>query len=288
MVTESRVVVEDQNVRVNHTRTRRRRVLRSLREVGMGIFYPLVSLAAVVIAWKLVQVGMDTKTYLLPSPELVGETAFDRRELLWEHMLVTLKEVLYGFAMAVAVAIPLAVVMASSRIIEKLLYPVLVASQGIPKSALAPIFVIWLGFGDWPKIVIAMLISFFPIVVATFVGLRSVKPEMIDLGRSIGLNSLQMLVKIRFPSALPSVFGGLKVGISLAVVGAIVGEFVAADSGLGYLLILTTGQLRTELMFAALIYLSVMGVILFSIVDLVERLVIPWYHEQQKDLHIGG
>jgi NitT/TauT family transport system permease protein len=190
--------------------------------------------------------------------------------------------------MAVGVAIPLAVLMASWRVIEKLLYPILVASQGIPKSALAPIFVIWLGFGIMPKIVIAMLIAFFPIVVATFVGLRSVRPEMIDLGRSMGLNWLQMLIKIQFPSALPSVFGGLKVGISLAVVGAIVGEFVAADSGLGYLLILTTGQLRTELMFAALIYLSVMGVVLFSIIDFIERLVIPWYHEQQKGLHIGG
>jgi NitT/TauT family transport system permease protein len=252
-----------------------------LRRGSSNLIYALISLGLMVGIWKAIQVGFHMAPYLLPAPETVASVAVSEHNLLLEHMFVTLREVVYGFGLAVLVGVPLAVVMATWKPLELLLYPALVASQGVPKSALAPILVIWLGFGIMPKVVMAVLIAFFPIVVSTFVGLKGIQPEMVDLGRTIGLSRLAMLRKIMFPNALPSVFGGLKVAITLAVVGAVVGEFVAAEAGLGYLLIVTTAQVRTDLMFAALTYVAVMGIVLFLAVDLLERLAIPWYAERQ-------
>src|SRR5262249_38490107 len=154
----------------------------------------------------------------------------------------------------------------SLRWIEKSVYPLLVVSQAVPKVAIAPILLVWLGFGMETKIVIAVLIAFFPIVISTVVGLKGVASEMHDLGNSMGLSSLDMFQKIRLPHAMPSMFGGIKVSATFAVVGAVVGEFVGADKGLGYLMLFSSGQMQTDLMFADVIVLGALGVLLFAVV----------------------
>jgi NitT/TauT family transport system permease protein len=153
--------------------------------------------------------------------------------------------------------------------------PLLVSSQAMPKVAVAPLFLVWFGFGLLPKVLIAFLIAFFPIVISTVVGLAAIEQEKIHLARSMGLGTVATFFKIRLPSALPSVFGGLKISITLAVVGAVVGEFVGGDAGLGYLLMVANGNIDTPLLFAGLIALTVQGVALYFLVELAERLAIP-------------
>jgi NitT/TauT family transport system permease protein len=153
--------------------------------------------------------------------------------------------------------------------------PLIVSSQAMPKVAVAPLLLVWFGFGLLPKVLIAFLIAFFPVVISTAVGLASIEPEKIQLARSMGFGPSATFFKIRLPNALPSVFGGLKISITLAVVGAVVGEFVGGDAGLGYLLTVANGSMDTPLLFAGLVALTVLGVVLYLIVELAERLVVP-------------
>ncbi|MBI3078619.1 MAG: ABC transporter permease, partial [Deltaproteobacteria bacterium] len=160
--------------------------------------------------------------------------------------------------------------------VELVLRPYLVASQTTPIIVLAPLFLVWFGFGILSKVVVSFLIAFFPIVIDTVVGMRSVEPEMLHLARSLGARPLQVFAKFRFPKALPNIFGGLKVGITLAVVGAIVGEFIGANAGLGYLQLQANSNLDTTLLFSTIVVLSVMGVALFAVISALERVVIRW------------
>lgn len=201
--------------------------------------------------------------------------------MLWQHSLVTINEVVLGFALSVVVGVPLAVLIVASRFLDRILYPYLVASQAVPKIALAPLFVVWVGFGTLPKVLMAFLISFFPVVVDTIVGLRSMDSEMLHLVRSMGARPVGSFMKARLPNALPNIFGGLKIAITLAVVGAVAAEFVGADAGLGYLLVVATGMLDTTLLFSSLVVLSAIGIILFALVTQVERMTIPWHVSQE-------
>lgn len=228
------------------------------------------------VAWQVAVIALEIPSYLVPAPVAVLETAITRWETLLDNSWVTIKEILMGFALSVAVGIPLAILIVYSRFLERMMYPLLVATQAIPKIAIAPLFIVWVGFGMTPKVLMAFLISFFPVVIDTIVGLRSIQPEMIHLSRAMGASPLTAFVKVRLPNALPNIFGGLKIAISLAVVGAVAAEFVGADSGLGYLLVIATGLLDTELLFAALIILSLIGIVLFGVVAIVERLMCPW------------
>ena len=172
---------------------------------------------------------------------------------------------------------------AYSKLVESFVYPLLVFSQSIPKIAVAPLFVVWFGFGIVPKVIAAFLLGFFPVVVSTVMGFKSVEQDMVDLARSMGSTRLQMFFKISLPQALPAIFSGMKVSITLAVVGAVVGEFVGSNSGIGYLLQKANGNFDLPLMFAALVVLSMIGVILFVVIDVVERLMIPWHASQRND-----
>jgi NitT/TauT family transport system permease protein len=194
--------------------------------------------------------------------------------IVWEIVA----EILAGFALAVAVAVavPLAMVIVWSPLIERGVYPLLVASQAVPKIAVAPLLIFWAGLGLFPKVLVAFAISFFPVVIDTVVGLRAVEPEMLHLARSMGAGERRIFFKIRFPSALPSVFAGLKVAVTLAVVGAIVGEFIQADRGLGYVLQQATSVIDTRLAFATIFILAVIGIVLFLAVEAVERRLTPW------------
>jgi NitT/TauT family transport system permease protein len=215
--------------------------------------------------------------YLLPAPQDVAARVVKEWPLLMRNGAYTLQSVLTGFLASVLIGVPLAFGIVLSRRIERIAMPFLVMSQTIPKVAIAPILVVWLGFGILPKIAIVFLISFFPIVVSTVVGLKNVENDMVDLVRSMGAGTLKIMLRVRGPSALPQMFAGFKIAICLAVVGAIVGEFVGSDKGLGYLLLTSTGSLDGTLVWAALFVLIAMGMILFALVTKLERLTIPWH-----------
>jgi NitT/TauT family transport system permease protein len=236
---------------------------------------PLALVVAIVL-WQVVLVAFDVPGYLVPTPvEVRGSLTANWAPLLG-HTWVTLAESLIGFGLSVAIGVPLAMLIVSSRVLERILYPLLVASQAVPKVALAPLLVVWMGYGVGPKVVVALLIAFFPVVVNTATGLSAVQSEMIMLVRSMGASRWDVFRKIRFPTAVPSVLAGFKVAIALAVVGAVVGEFVGSRSGLGYYLLVATGNFDTPLVFACIVVLTILGVVLFYAVSGAGRLLGRW------------
>ncbi|MBO0753524.1 MAG: ABC transporter permease, partial [Bradyrhizobiaceae bacterium] len=197
----------------------------------------------------------------------------------WRDLLangwITLLESAAGLFLSIVVAVPLGIAIVYSPLVERILYPFLIASQAVPKVALAPILVVWFGFGLLPKVLIAFFIAFFPIVVNTVAGMSRTPADMIHLMRSLGASSPQILLRVQLPSASPFIFAGIKVAAAFAVVGAIVGEFIAANGGLGYLQLVADNNLQIPLLFATLVVLSVMGIALFYFVALVEMLILP-------------
>jgi NitT/TauT family transport system permease protein len=204
--------------------------------------------------------------------------------LLSRHTFVTVYETVIGFVLSVLLGIIAAVAIVYSPTIEKTLYPILLFAQVIPKIAIAPLFVVWLGFGIAPKILVAVLIAFFPVVISGVAGLRSVDPELLDLSATMGANAWKVFRKIRFPASLPHLFSGVKVAATLAVVGAVVGEFVGANEGLGYILLIANGNLDSPLLFAGLIVMSLIGIVLFGVIEVAEQLLLPWHASRRRDL----
>ena len=238
---------------------------------------PFVGLAALLLLWALITTVFKIPDYLLPSPIAVIRRAVLEWRILFSQTSYTLIEIVAGFLGSILIGVPMAFAVVLSRPVERVVLPMVVASQAIPKVAIAPILVVWLGFGLFPKIAISFLIAFFPILVSTIAGLKSVETEMINLVRSMGASTMKIMLRVRLPSALPQIFSGLKVAIALSVVGAIVGEFVGADRGLGFLLLTATGALDGTLVWAALLVLIGLGILLFQIVVAVERVAIRWH-----------
>lgn len=246
-------------------------------------FRPFLLILVLLVLWDGAIRLFKIPPYLIPTPlDVVGQ--------LWKEWPTLIKEsapttwaTLGGFALSVLIGVPVAMSIAYSKLVESFVYPLLVFSQSIPKIAVAPLFVVWFGFGIVPKVIAAFLLGFFPVVVSTVMGFKSVEQDMVDLARSMGSTRLQMFFKISLPQALPAIFSGMKVSITLAVVGAVVGEFVGSNSGIGYLLQKANGNFDLPLMFAALVVLSMIGVILFVVIDVVERLMIPWHASQRND-----
>ena len=236
----------------------------------------LAVFAAIFALWEIAVRALGIPDYILPSPSVIIVKIISAWQLLLVSASVTLQEILLGFGLSVLIAIPLAIAVVYSGIFERVAFPFMVSLQTIPKVALAPILVMWLGYGIMPKVMVAFLISFFPIVINSVIGMRSAEREMIYLVQSMGAGELTTFLKIRLPKALPSIFGGLKVGMGQAVVGATVGEFIAAEHGLGYLQLISQVRLDTPLLFAAVVVLSLLGVLLFNAVAWVERLALPW------------
>jgi NitT/TauT family transport system permease protein len=247
---------------------------------------PLAFAVVVVVVWEFGVRLAQVPAYLLPPPTAIFASLVNDWKVIYLNIFPTLIAILGGFALSVVIGIPLATIIVFSRFAERVLYPPMIASQAIPKVAIAPLFVVWMGFGVLPRVWIAFLIAFFPVVIDTVIGLRSVPPEMLQLGRSMGGGSLRVFLKLRLPNALPNIFAGLKVAIALAVVGAITGEFVGSQSGLGYLLTSASGQMDTALVFAVLVTISVIAMLLFMIIEAVEKLVIPW-HSSMRSRHVG-
>ncbi|MEN9763262.1 MAG: hypothetical protein RI906_3088 [Pseudomonadota bacterium] len=251
---------------------RRRRAAALWREVGVPVLVTLVFF----LIWELACRVFSIPEYLLPSPSEIWSGTFAIAGSVAGHSAATLKTVLLGFVVSIAISLPLAVVLTSSPSLASAVYPFLVWTQSIPKVALAPILVVMLGANELPRVVITVLVAFFPLVISIATGLMSVPPELIELGRACRASKWRELVKIRLPFAVPFIFAGLKVAIALAVVGAVVAEFVNADAGLGFLIQTSTAFFKVPVAFGALIILSLMGVILFQIVVLVERIFFPW------------
>ncbi|MDP9468338.1 MAG: ABC transporter permease [Chloroflexota bacterium] len=234
----------------------------------------LVSLAAFLLAWKLLTVVTGTPDYILPAPEVVAERALRAigSGILWEHTAVTLSEILLGFALGAVSAVALGTALGKSVIIERVLSPYIVAAQSVPILALAPLLDIWFGGGLLARVLVCALIVFFPIAIATMVGIRSSDPLLAEMFRSLGATPGQLTGRLEIPSALPVIFGGLRVGVTLAVIGAVVAEWAGASSGLGVLInIADQGLFDTPLMFVALATLAVIGITLHGLVVVAER-----------------
>lgn len=237
--------------------------------------------AAIVVAvfgaWEAGVSVFRVPPFILPPPSQILWHLVTARGLLLEHTWITMSEVVVGFLLSVAVGVPLAIGIVYSRIFEKVAYTFIVPLQTIPKVALAPLVVLWFGYGLLPKVLVACLISFFPIVIASVVGFRAIEQEMLYLARSLDASEWQVFLKFRLPRALPNIFGGFKVGIGQAVVGAVVGEFIAAERGLGYLQIVSSSKLETTLLFGAVAVISLVGLALFGALAVLERLAMPWH-----------
>jgi NitT/TauT family transport system permease protein len=238
---------------------------------------PLAGVLVFLAIWELTVALLKVPAYLLPPPSEIIRVFVDEFAKLAFHGWVTLYEMLLGYALAVGIAIPLAIAITSSERFDRFTMPTLLFFQVVPKVAIAPLFLVWFGVGALPKVLVAFLISFFPIVIDAAVGLRSMSAEMRDLARSMGASRLQVFAQFRLPTSLPYLFSGLKVAATLAVAGAVVGEFVGADKGLGYLLLVTNSNLETALMFAALFALTFIGLAFFYAVEFLEALLIPWH-----------
>ena len=239
-----------------------------------GIGTALLSLAGFLLAWKLITVLTGTPDYILPAPEVVAERAARAigSGLLWEHTAVTLSEILLGFAVGAATAIGVGVALGKSVVVERVLSPYIVAAQSVPILALAPLLDIWFGGGLLARVLICALIVFFPIAIATMVGIRAADPLLNEMLRSLGATPAQLTARLEIPSALPVLFGGLRVGVTLAVIGAVVAEWAGASSGLGVLInIANQGLFDTPLMFVALATLAVIGITLHGLVVIAER-----------------
>lgn len=254
-----------------------RRLFMSDNEVRDIIAVILASL----VLWEVAVRVIAPSPLILPSPSGIALAFWETPVVFLRHLGFTLLTTVVGFAAAVVLGVLLAVGIVYSRFLERTVYTLLVALNSIPKVALAPLFVIWMGTGTEPKIAIALMLALFPIVIDMVLGLRSVDPDMLALARVSKASPLAVLFKIRFPCALPSLFAGMKVAISFALVGAIVGEFVAGSKGLGFQILIAQGQFDTVRVFVSLVLLGVVGTLLFFLVDYAERLLLPWHVSQR-------
>ncbi len=241
-----------------------------------GWLAPAGLILGLLVIWESVVRWRDVPRWLLPPPSVVAITLFEERSLLWQHSLATLSAVLVGFVLAISAGVLLAIAVDLSPLLDRAVYPLIVASQTIPVPALAPLLLIWFGYGLLPKVLVTALIAFFPIVVNTVEGLRSPDPEVIAMMRTFGANRWTRFRMIKLPAAMPYLFTGARIGAAVAVIGAVFGELVGAQAGLGYLLTRAMAQFQTERVVAAIFLLSLMGLGLFGLVGLLERLLLPW------------
>src|SRR5215831_100351 len=245
---------------------------------------PVLFLLLLIVGWDVAIRVFHIPPYQVPAPKDVIATLWEEWPKLLAEAWPTTLATVWGFLLSAAFGIPAAMLIAGSRTVESYVYPLLVFSQSVPKIAIAPLFVVWFGFGIIPKVISAFLLGFFPVVVSAVQGFKSVDPDMVDLARAMQGSRFQVFRAVNLPHALPAIFSGLKVSVTLAVVGAVVGEFVGSNSGIGYVLQRSIGTFDLPTMFAALVILALLGVILFWIVDRIERLIIPWHVSQREDV----
>ena len=237
---------------------------------------PLLGLAGVIGLWWLVTVVFRIEKFLLPGPLDVVDAYAAQQGFLLEQAWVTLLESVQGFALALVVGVPVALLIVSSTLLERMIYPLLLAVNAVPKIAIAPLLLVWLGFGTLPKVIMVFLVCFFPIVISTAAGMQSTPAELVELLRSLVASRRQEFCTLRLRHATPQIFVGAKVAISLAVIGAVIAEFVGAGAGLGYVIVQSGAGADTALAFAAMTLLAIMSIVLFYGIVLLERIVLPW------------
>ncbi len=233
-------------------------------------------LVLLVVGWEVAVAAFDVAPYLLPAPSGVWTAFLETRELLPAHLRTTVGEALLGLALAAVAGVTLAAIIAGSSFARRAVYPVVVVSQNVPLIVLAPLLVIWFGFGMAPKVLVVALAGFFPIAVNTVDGLRGADREMVELVRSMGASRLQVLRTVLIPSAIPSFFAGLKISAAYAVIGAVIGEWVGASSGLGLFITRSQTAFRVDRVFVAIVLIAALSIALFTAVHLAERLAMPW------------
>ncbi|MEA2161854.1 MAG: putative hydroxymethylpyrimidine transport system permease protein [Solirubrobacteraceae bacterium] len=245
---------------------------------------PLALLATLLGAWELyVDLG-GVDGVILSAPHQIAQAIADDRSLLWSNFLVTFQEVIFGIAVAAVVGVALAVVIHLSASLRGAAYPLVVASQTIPVVLLAPLLMLWFGFGILPKVIVVALVSFFSIVVTTLDGLAGVDPQLLKLMRTFDASRWRTLRSVEFPAALPGVFTGTKIAVAVAVIGAVIGEMTGgSNAGLGYLFLLSINQLLTPRAYAAVVILSIFAIALFALLTLAERLALPWAYEPRGE-----
>jgi NitT/TauT family transport system permease protein len=254
--------------------------VRTARRLLGETLIPAATLLAALLAWEIATRAFRIPRFIMPAPSAILGEGWEWRYRFIGHTWVTLYETLGGFALSMAVGVPLAVLIVYSPTLRAAIYPLVILAQSVPKIAIAPVLLLVLGYGEVPKMVVAFLVAFFPVVVDTATGLAATPPELLDLSRSYRASAFKTFMKVRLPMALPFIFAGAKVAITLSVIGAVVGEFVGSDRGLGYVILSSTSYWKTEVAFSAMILLSLMAIVLFAAVSLVERFVCPWLNPQ--------
>jgi ABC-type nitrate/sulfonate/bicarbonate transport system permease component len=249
---------------------------------GIQWVIPGALLFAGALLWEILVRVRDTPAWLLPPPSAIGQSLVDDRSMLLEHTLATAQAALIGFGIAFLIGVGSAIAITSTRVLERSLYPVIIATNAIPVIAIAPLLLIWFGYGLTPKIIVVALICFFPIAVNTIDGLRSVDREMVNLLRSLGAGRWATFRLVRFPSSLPYLFSGTRIAAAVSVIGALVAEWVGSSQGLGYLMIRSASQFLTDRVFAAIFIAALLGIAMFVAIGLLERWLLPWRRLEQE------
>lgn len=244
--------------------------------MAADIAQPIAAIVAFLLLWELVCRVFNVPAFLVPAPSAIWTATWKLIGQVSVHALATTQTTLLGFFASIIVSLPLAVLLTASPMIANAIYPLLVLTQSIPKVALAPILVVIFGTNEMPRVVVTFLVAFFPLVLSIVAGITSVPPELIELGRACRASRWRELWRIRLPYAVPFIFSGLKAAITLSVVGAVVGEFVNADKGLGYLIVTSTAFFQVPLAWGALVLLSLIGIVLFQAVVIIEQVFFPW------------
>jgi len=247
-----------------------------LSRVWLNAALPALGAALAIGLWWLLTTVLKIDPFYVPSPPDVVDSFLRTPQYLLEETWITVQRVLIGFGIAVAGGLIIAIALAASRTVERMTMPLLAAVNAVPKVALAPLLLVWMGFGNSPKIVMVVLVSFFPVVVSTMAGLTSTPADLRELARSLSASWWQAFIKVRLSWALPQVFVGLKVATPLAIIGAVIGEVVNPDHGLGSVIVGSGTSSDTPLAFAALVLLALTGVALFYLMAVIERLLVPW------------
>ena len=248
----------------------------------MRALRPVIIFLGLILAWQIVVLASGAPHYILPAPARVAAALAAHGPELIDHAAVTIAEILLGLVLGAFLGCSTALVIASLRTARRWLLPVLVVSQAIPVFALAPVLVLWLGYGLASKVAMATLIIYFPVTAAFFDGLRRTEPGWLDLARTMGGTPLRTLWRIRIPAALPALSSGLRVATAVAPIGAVVGEWVGSSAGLGYLMLQANARMQVDLMFAALFVLALFAVGLYSAVDAALRRALPWQAEDGR------
>ena len=246
-----------------------------LRRIGWASA-PVLTFVALIVLWGVLVAVFRVPDYLVPAPQAVIPKLYQTRQALWQNTLTTLNEIVIGFVITVVLSIPMGLVIALSLVARQVAYPVLVFIQLVPKIAVAPLFLVWFGFGMQSKVLLTVLLSFFPLLLASIAGFQALDARLLYLTRSMGASAWQTFWHVRFPSALHVIFAGLKTTATIAATAAIVAEFVGSNAGLGYQLLVATGVLDTPLIFAILLILTVIGIALNYLIEAVAYFAMPW------------